>query len=90
MKAFGQAAEGEKLHPSFSYLSHHLDHHLNQQQHKQQEQVKAEGRGEDRLLPLFSLSNGSKFGSNGSTSSRTNLVSQVRFAASVKENQIPI
>merc|ERR1712080_403991 len=40
------------------------------------EQVKAEGRGEDRLLPLFSLSNGSKFGSNGSTSSRTNLVSQ--------------
>ena len=69
---------------------HHLDHHLDQQQHKQQEQVKAEGRGEDRLLPLFSLSNGSKFGSNGSTSSRTNLVSQVRFAASVKENQIPI
>ena len=40
-------------------------------------QTKAEGRGEDRLLPLFSLSNGSKFGSNGSTSSRTNLVSQV-------------
>ena len=40
-------------------------------------QAKAEGRGEDRLLPLFSLSNGSKFGSNGSTSSRTNLVSQV-------------
>merc|ERR550517_1306743 len=39
-------------------------------------QAKAEGRGEDRLLPLFSLSNGSKFGSNGSTSSRTNLVSQ--------------
>ena len=42
-------------------------------------QAKAEGRGEDRLLPLFSLSNGSKFGSNGSTSSRTNLVSQVQF-----------
>ena len=41
------------------------------------EKTKAEGRGEDRLLPLFSLSNGSKFGSNGSTSSRTNLVSQV-------------
>ena len=41
------------------------------------QQTKAEGRGEDRLLPLFSLSNGSKFGSNGSTSSRTNLVSQV-------------
>merc|ERR550525_395320 len=40
------------------------------------QQTKAEGRGEDRLLPLFSLSNGSKFGSNGSTSSRTNLVSQ--------------
>merc|ERR550517_2441516 len=39
-------------------------------------QAKAEGRGEDRLLPFFSLSNGSKFGSNGSTSSRTNLVSQ--------------
>merc|ERR1719220_374046 len=39
-------------------------------------QTKAEGRGEDRLLPLFLLSNGSKFGSNGSTSSRTNLVSQ--------------
>ena len=42
-------------------------------------QTKAEGRGEDRLLPLFSLSNGSKFGSNGSTSSRTNLVSQVQL-----------
>ena len=41
------------------------------------QQTKAEGRGEDRLLPLFSLSNGAKFGSNGSTSSRTNLVSQV-------------
>merc|ERR1719391_1661746 len=32
VKAYGQAAEGEKLHPSFSYLNHypsnHLDHHL--------------------------------------------------------------
>ena len=53
-------------------------------------QTKAEGRGEDRLLPLFSLSNGSKFGSNGSTSSRTNLVSQVQFSLFVQKPKLRI
>ena len=53
-------------------------------------QTKAEGRGEDRLLPLFSLSNGSKFGSNGSTSSRTNLVSQVHFSLFVQKAKLCI
>ena len=28
VKAYGQAAEGEKLHPSFSYLNQHPNHHL--------------------------------------------------------------